>query len=152
MQQSIRLSLSLTGTAALALAHTPFAATPAAAGDIKVAQSTGSAQKPGTADDLAVMEINLTDAVKLNYGFQGQLQGAGTPNEAGLGAFIPLKVGKNSVSFVDVLVNANFNDYGNYSSIIFCAVILIFLRFQINTSQVTILLDKINSLMDGSKF
>jgi hypothetical protein len=35
-----------------------------------------------------------------------------------LGAFIPLKVSKNSVAFVDVLVNANFNDYGNYSSII----------------------------------
>jgi len=58
------------------------------------------------------------DAVKLNYGFQGQLQGAGTPNEAGLGAFIPLKVTTNSVSYVDVLVNANFNDYGNTSSII----------------------------------
>ena len=64
------------------------------------------------------MEVNLKDAVKLNYGFQGALQGAGTPNQAGLGAFIPLKVSKNSVSFVDVLVNANFNDYGNYSSII----------------------------------
>ena len=118
MQSSIHLSLSLTGTAALALAHTPLTATPAAADDIRVAQSNGSAKKAGSADDLGVMEINLTDAVKLNYGFQGQLQGAGTPNQAGLGAFIPLKVGKNSVSFVDVLVNANFNDYGNYSSII----------------------------------
>ena len=56
--------------------------------------------------------------MKLNYGFQGALQGAGTPNQAGLGAFIPLHVGSNSVAFVDVLVNANFNDYGNYSSII----------------------------------
>ena len=64
------------------------------------------------------MAVNLKDAVKFNYGFQGALQGAGTPNEAGLGAFIPLKVGKNSVAFVDVLVNANFNDYGNYSSIV----------------------------------
>jgi hypothetical protein len=106
------------GTAALALAHTPFAVTAVAAEEIKNAQSTGSLQKPGTAVDLGVMDINLKDAVKLNYGFQGQLQGAGTPNEAGLGGFIPLKVGKNSVSFVDVLVNANFNDYGNYSSII----------------------------------
>jgi hypothetical protein len=76
------------------------------------------AQSSGTAQDLGVMEVNLKDAVKFNYGFQGALQGAGTPNQAGLGAFIPLKVGKNSVSFVDVLVNANFNDYGNYSSII----------------------------------
>jgi hypothetical protein len=64
------------------------------------------------------MAVNLKDAVKFNYGFQGALQGAGTPNQAGLGAFIPLKFSKNSVAFVDVLVNANFNDYGNYSSII----------------------------------
>ena len=35
------------------------------------------------------------DAVKFNYGFQGALQGAGTPNQAGLGAFIPLHVGSN---------------------------------------------------------
>ena len=44
--------------------------------------------------------------------------GAGTPNEAGIGAFIPLHVGSNSVAFVDVLVNANFSDYSGYSSII----------------------------------
>ena len=67
---------------------------------------------------MGVIEVNLRDAAKLNYGFQGQLKGAGTPNEAGLGAFIPLKVVKNSVAFVDELVNANFNDYGNYSSMI----------------------------------
>jgi hypothetical protein len=64
------------------------------------------------------MGVNLRDAVKLNYGFQGALQGAGTPNEAGLGAFIPIHVGTNSVAFVDVLVNANFSDYGNYSSLL----------------------------------
>ncbi len=58
----------------------------------------------------------LGDAVKLNYGFQGALQGAGTPNEAGIGAFISLSVGSNSVAFVDVLVNANFSDYSGYSS------------------------------------
>ena len=109
MQHSIRLSLALAGSSALALAYTPFVVTPAGAEDLKVAQ--------GTAKDLGVMAVNLKDAVKLNYGFQGALQGAGTPNQAGLGAFIPLKVSKNSVAFVDVLVNANFNDYGNYSSI-----------------------------------
>ena len=66
MQPSIRLSLSLAGTAALALAHTPFAVRSAAAEEIKVAQSTGSLQKPGSAVDLGVMDINLKDAVKLN--------------------------------------------------------------------------------------
>ncbi|MEA5416298.1 carbamoyl-phosphate synthase [Synechococcus sp. BA-132 BA5] len=110
MQSCIRLSLSLTGTAALALASLPFGISPAAAQDPE-APSTEAA-------DLGVMGVNLRDAVKFNYGFQGALQGAGTPNQAGLGAFIPLHVGSNSVAFVDVLVNANFNDYGNYSSII----------------------------------
>jgi len=110
VQSCIRLSLSLAGTAALALASLPLALSPAAAQD---------PQAPSTeAADLGVMGVNLRDAVKFNYGFQGALQGAGTPNQAGLGAFIPLHVGTDSVAFVDVLVNANFNDYGNYSSII----------------------------------
>lgn len=110
LQHSIRRSLSLAGPAALALVALHLSINPAGAEAIKAAQ--------GTAADLGVMEVSLKDAVRLNYGFQGQLQGAGTPNEAGLGAFIPLSVSKNSVSFVDVLVNANFSDYGNYSSII----------------------------------
>jgi hypothetical protein len=110
VQHSIRLSLSLAGTAALALASIPFGISPAAAQDPE-APSTEAA-------DLGMMGVNLKDAVKFNYGFQGALQGAGTPNQAGIGAFIPLHVGSNSVAFVDVLVNANFNDYGNYSSLI----------------------------------
>ena len=104
MQHYIRRSLSFAGTAALALASLPFGA--ARADDTKVAQ--------GTAKDLGVMSISLKDAIKPNFGFQG----AGTPNQAGIGAFVPLHVGSNSVAFVDVLVNANFNDYGKYSSII----------------------------------
>jgi len=110
MQHFISRSSSLAAAAALALASIPFGV--ARAEDTKVAQASATAQ------DLGVMGVNLKDAVKLNYGFQGALQGAGTPNEAGLGVFIPIKVSKNSVSFVDVLVNANFNDYGNYSSIV----------------------------------
>ena len=66
------------------------------------------------------MAVALWDAVKFNYAFQGALQGAGTPNQAGLGAFIPLHAGSNSVAFMDILMNANFNDYGNYNSIIHC--------------------------------
>ena len=64
------------------------------------------------------MEINLKDAVKFNWGFQGALQGAGTPNQAGIGGFLPIAVGENSVFFADVLLNANFADYGGNSSII----------------------------------
>jgi hypothetical protein len=84
MQQSIRQSSALAAAAALALASIPFGA--ARADDNKRAQA------PGAAKDLGVMGVSLKDAVKFNYGFQGALQGAGTPNQAGLGAFIPLKV------------------------------------------------------------
>ena len=106
MQQSIRLSLSLTGAAALALASMPqVSAKPAV-----VAQ--------GSAEDLGVMSISLKDVVKPQVGVQGQTQAAGTPNEAGIGGFMPLVVGENSVFFADVLANANFADWGNSSSII----------------------------------
>ncbi|MDC0269388.1 carbamoyl-phosphate synthase [Synechococcus sp. AH-551-N23] len=72
----------------------------------------------GSADDLGVMSISLKDVVKPTIGFQGALQGAGTPNQAGIGGFLPLSVGDNSVWFLDVLANANFADREGYSSII----------------------------------
>ncbi len=104
MQRSLRLSLSLTGAAALALAGYPI--------------QPVVAQEDGSAADLGVMEINLKDAVQFNWGFQGALQGAGTPNQAGIGAFLPIAVGENSVFFIDALANANFADRSNYSSIV----------------------------------
>ena len=73
----------------------------------------------GSAEDLGdVMSINLKDVVKPTLGFQGALQGAGTPNQAGIGGFLPLSVGDNSVWFVDALINANFADREGESSII----------------------------------
>ncbi len=96
--RSIRRHLSIAGTAVLALASAPAIAEP-----VKVAQCTAA--------ELGVMSVSLKDAVKLNYGIQGQLQGAGTPNEAGIGAFLPLRVGKQSVTILDVLANVNFADY-----------------------------------------
>ena len=73
----------------------------------------------GSAEDLGdVMSINLKDVVKPTIGFQGALQGAGTPNQAGIGGFLPLSVGDNSVWFIDALVNANFADRAGDSSII----------------------------------
>ena len=102
---AIKRHLSIAGTVALALASVPAVAEPA-----KVAQ--------GKASDLGVMSINLKDVVKPQVGVQGQTQAAGTPNEAGIGGFLPLVVGKNSVFFADVLANANFSDWGNSSSII----------------------------------
>ena len=65
----------------------------------------------GSAEDLGdVMSISLKDVVKPTLGFQGALQGAGTPNQAGIGGFLPLSVSGNSVWFLDALINANFAD------------------------------------------
>ena len=73
----------------------------------------------GTAEDLGdVMSISLKDVVKPTIGFQGALQGAGTPNQAGIGGFLPLSVTENSVWFLDALFNANFGDRHGESSII----------------------------------
>ena len=85
---------------------------------ISLASLPAIAQEEGNADDLGVMSISLKDVVKPTIGFQGALQGAGTPNQAGIGGFLPLSVGDNSVWFLDVLANANFADYENNSSII----------------------------------
>ena len=85
---------------------------------ISIAALPAIAQEKGSADDLGVMSISLKDVVKPTIGFQGALQGAGTPNQAGIGGFLPLSVGDNSVFFADVQANVNFADYGNYSSII----------------------------------
>jgi len=111
MHKSIRRSLSLAGSAALALASSlPLAIRPAAAEEPK-AETTEAA-------DLGVMGVKLKDAVKFNYGFQGALQGAGTPNQSGIGGFLPLAIGDNSVFFLDAQANANFADFNEYSSII----------------------------------
>ena len=105
MQRSIRLSLSLGGVAALALANTPLL--PAAAQDADTAEDLGG-----------VMSISLKDVVKPTIGFQGALQGAGTPNQAGIGGFLPLSISENSVWFLDALANINFADRAGESSII----------------------------------
>ena len=90
--------------------------TAAATASLLVAQAPVMAE--GTADDIGVMNVNLSDVVKPNIGFQGQTQGAGTPNQAGIGGFLPLVIGESSVFFVDVLANANFSDFSGYSSIV----------------------------------
>ena len=57
-----------------------------------------------------MMSISLKDLLKPTFGFQGALQSAGIPNQAGICGFLPLSVGDNSVWFVDALINANFAD------------------------------------------
>lgn len=85
---------------------------------VTVASAQDSARDSGSSKDLRVMEIDLKDAVQFNWGFQAALQGAGTPNQAGIGAFLPVSIGDNSVFFLDVLANANFEDRNGDSSII----------------------------------
>ena len=65
-----------------------------------------------------VMSFSIDDVVKPTIGFQGALQGASTPNQAGIGGFLPLSVGDNSVWYLDALVNATFGDRHGESSII----------------------------------
>ena len=106
MRQSLRVTLAALGTTALSIASLP-------AVSAKPAQAA-----QGTASALGVMSIQLKDIVKPQVGIQGQTQAAGTPNQAGLGGFLPLSVGDNSVWFLDALVNAHFGDRDGYSSII----------------------------------
>ena len=42
-----------------------------------------------------VLNIDLSQAVKTTYGPQLSTQGAGTPNQAGLGIFVPISIGTN---------------------------------------------------------
>ncbi|WP_371820446.1 hypothetical protein [Synechococcus sp. NB0720_010] len=87
----------------------------AAAASLLIAQAPVLAE--GTADDIGVMNVSLKDSIKPRFGFQGQTQGAGTPNEVGVGGFLPIAVGDNSVFYADVEANANLADMG-YSSIV----------------------------------
>ena len=110
MNKFFSFSVSLLGTSSIALASIPFGIGSATAQEAKTTQ--------GTAADLGLMSISLKDAIQPNIGFQGALQGAGTPNQAGIGGFLPLVTGDNSVFFLDAQANLNFADYNNYSSII----------------------------------
>lgn len=57
-------------------------------------------------------------AVLPAWGVQGALQGAGTPNQAGLGGFVPLVKDDDGVWFMDAVINAHFADRSGDSSII----------------------------------
>ena len=95
----MRRLLSAAATASLLLAQAPVLA-------------------EGKADDLGVMAVKLSDVVTSNFGIQAETQGAGTPNEVGVGGFIPLSTGDNNVFYADVEANANLADFSGYSSIV----------------------------------
>ena len=54
------------------------------------------AQVDGSAEDDGVISISLKDVVKPTFGFQAAVQDTGTPNQAGIGGFLPLSIGENS--------------------------------------------------------
>ena len=64
-----------------------------------VAPLAATAQE-GSAYDLGVMSISLADVVKPTIGFQGALQGAGTPNQAGIGGFCPSLLATTASGFL----------------------------------------------------
>jgi hypothetical protein len=78
-----------------------------------------STAQDGSAEDLGdVMSISLKDVIKPSFGVQGALQGAGTPNFAGIGAFFPFTVSNKSFWYLDVMANYDFADRHYYSSIV----------------------------------
>ena len=81
-----------------------------------VAPLAATAQEDSS-EEFGVMSISLKDVVKPTIGVQPALQGAATPNQDGVGGFPPLSVGENTIWFLDALVNANFADREDESSI-----------------------------------
>ena len=94
----MRLSLCLPAAAALAFAAVPH-----------------SVRADGGQLEGNVLERSLKDDVRFRWDIQGQTQGAGTPNQAGVDLFIPLSVNEQSVWFVDTQFNANFGDFDGSS-------------------------------------
>jgi len=113
---SINRNLSLISIVTLALNVFPLDLKSTAAQEIpSIAKIVNSDKvKPAILD---VKDLSLKDIVKFNWGFQGSLQGAGTPNEFGVGGFYPLSIKRNNVLFIDSQFNYNFSDLNSYTSL-----------------------------------
>ena len=71
-----------------------------------------------SADTGSSNEVNLKNKdIKTEWQIQGQTQGSGVPNSAGIGTFRPFAIKEKSLWFLDSKLNANFSDF-NGSSII----------------------------------
>ena len=70
---------------------------------------TGSVQESGA------LERSIKDDVRFRWNLQGQTQGAGVPNSAGIGTFRPFSIKENSLWFLDSQLNANFGDFAGSS-------------------------------------
>jgi hypothetical protein len=110
MMKSNHLSRFFSGYVPLALASLSIAISPA--------NAETSKSDEGIATHLGAISVSLKETVQFNWGFQAQTQGDGTPNQLGIGAFIPLTIRTNSLFFLDALANANLADINNISSIV----------------------------------
>ena len=63
------------------------------------------------AEDLGFTSISLKDVVTPRFGLQGALQGSGTPNEAGAGFFLPLRVGQKKCRFSRLSCKCQFRRF-----------------------------------------
>ena len=63
-------------------------------------------------------EVNFKNTdIKTEWQIQGQTQGAGVPNSAGIGKFKPFAIKEKSLWFLDSKLNANFGDFDGSSII-----------------------------------
>jgi len=70
------------------------------------------------ADTGSSNEVNLkNEDIKTEWQIQGQSQGAGVPNSAGIGTFRPFSIKEKSLWFLDSKLNANFGDFDGSSII-----------------------------------
>ena len=83
-----------------------------------IAEIPAVAEEIRTDQESYLSQANLTDRIKTKIGIQARSQAAGTPNQAGIGGFVPLYTTANSVLFADIQGNVNFPDVGDISSVV----------------------------------
>ena len=67
---------------------------------------------------VAASRKEVIDKVNTRFTFQAATQAAGTPNQSGLSAFIPLRRFSSGLIYADIQGSVNFADFDEYSSII----------------------------------
>jgi hypothetical protein len=100
---------ALTRAACLALAALSMAS--------RQAVAAPAAESPGGSAGSGQAPLSLDGSIPFHWGFQGETQAAGSPNQMGVGFFLPLSSGAQSIFFLDALANVNLSDRSHSSSI-----------------------------------
>ena len=74
-----------------------------------------AAADTGSVQESVALERSIKEDVRFRWNLQGQTQGAGVPNSAGIGTFRPFSIKENSLWFLDSQLNANFGDFDGSS-------------------------------------